>query len=181
MSACNQDEKLLLPIWQSQKEKNSPSQLARKNNAVVQNKHGTAGNIHILTPSRALHFGKKALIPFQIELWLENTEVTIRATNADIKDTHKSAPNKVAGISGGAFPSIANDFRRLRSTIQFFSKCRDTLLNLPPLGLLRPEKPITFFKHALYQGSLPFLSNPQNIAGPGKPLWQLKGQTTFLQ
>ena len=119
------------------------------NNTVVQHKGCTAGNIHILLPSRAFHFSKQGLIPFKIQLWLKNTEVTDRATNAEVWRYSQ----KGAGTSGGAFPSRTNAFRRLRSTIQSFSTCRDTLLRLLQLGLLRPEKPITFFEHALYQGS----------------------------
>lgn len=85
-------------------------------------------------------------------------------------DTGQSISNKVAGFSGGAFPLMTNALRRFRSMIQVFSKCHDILLNLLPLGLLRPEKPITFFEHALYQSSLPFLGNPQDITGSGKLL-----------
>lgn len=76
-----------------------------------------------------------------------------RATDTEVMDTDKSIPRKVAGFWGGTFPSTANVFRRLRSMTQFFSKYYDIVMNLLPLGLLRPEKPITFFKHALYQGS----------------------------
>lgn len=136
---------------------------------------------HSHSDSRALHFSKQWLIPFKIQLWLRNTEATGSARNAEVTDTGQSTLNKVAGFSSDACSSVTNAFRRFRSMIQFFSKCHDILLNCHPLGLLRPEKPITFFKHALYQGSLPLLGNPQDIAGSGKPLWQLRGQTTFLQ
>lgn len=72
--------------------------------------------------SRALHFSKQGLNPFKIQPWLRNTEVTGRATNAEVTDTDKSTPGKVAGFSGGTFPSTANALRRFRSMIQFFSK-----------------------------------------------------------
>lgn len=38
----------------------------------------------------------------------------------------------------------------------------------PQLGLLRPEEAVTLLKHALYQRSLPSLSNPQDITGSGE-------------
>ena len=55
------------------------------NNSIVQHKGCTAGDIHILLPSRAFCFSKQGLIPFKIQLWLKNTEVTNRATNAGMK------------------------------------------------------------------------------------------------
>lgn len=108
---------------------------------------------HSHSDARALHFSKQWPIPFKFQLWLRNTDATGSARNAEVTDTGQSTLNKVAGFSSGARPSVTNAFRRFRSMIQFFSKCHDILLNFHPLGLLRPEKPITFFKHALYQGS----------------------------
>lgn len=108
---------------------------------------------HLHSDSRALHFSKQELMPSKIQLWLQNHEATGWAINAEVTDAGQSTPNKAAEFPGGACPSITNAFRKFRSMFHFFSKCHHILLNLLPLGLLRPEKPITFFKHTLYQGS----------------------------
>lgn len=143
---------------------NPPRPLVTANNTVVQDKYYTAANIHT---------------PFKIQPWLATVEVT-EPQMARLQTLAKGALKTWQGF-GGALLSVTDASRRLRSTTPSFPRRQEILLNLLPLGLLRPQKPITFFKHALYQGPLSFLGNPQDITGSGELFRQFKGQTTFLQ
>lgn len=122
------------------------------NNSIVQHKGCIAGDIHILLPSRAFCFSKQGLIPFKIQLWLKNTEVTNRATNAEVTDRDEGAPQKVLGSPVGPFlqEQVCQEAREHSSVFLNMSWHPAASFSL---GLLRPEKPITFLEHALYQGS----------------------------
>lgn len=84
------DRKRILPVHQQ-----------GTNNSTVQHKGCTAGDIHILLPSRAFCFSKQGLIAFKIQLWLKNTEVTNRATNAEVTDRDDDAPKKALDLRWG--------------------------------------------------------------------------------
>lgn len=125
---------------------------------VVQNKAGMAGNFHILIPGHFISPDKDWFLSKFNPGW-----ETLRAQMEPQMQKWGTLTKVHPGRWQVFRRYLSFNSKRTQDVWEHDSVFLTTLwhvLNLLPLGLLRPEKPITFFKHALYQGSLPFLSNP---------------------